>query len=122
MFHWSIYFDRTEINIDSVSMLTEIEIACEFVLSIPLIRLLFISICSQYEQFGDEQDNASAFAIEKALDMLGDAFELNILEHPFVPGMNVLSDRLLTYEPSIRIGVRRIIHEMQQDWKRSIRR
>ena len=79
-------------------------------------------MCVQHQQFGSDHDNDSAFAIEKALKLFGDALEKNFLEHPFFQGMNILPESLLTYEPGIKIGVKKLIQEMQRDWKRNIRR
>jgi len=107
---------------NKVSLSTEIEVAFEYLFSISLLRLLFLTICSQYKQFGSEHDNDIAFAIEKALQYLGDALENNYLEHPFFPNTNILSDTLLTHEISIKIGIKKLIKEMQRDWKRNIRR
>ncbi len=96
--------------------------AFEFVFSISLLRLLFLTVCSQYQQFGAEHDNASAFAIEKALQMLSNALENNYLEHPFFKNANILPDSLLNHDLSIKIGIKKLVKEMQRDWKRNIRR
>jgi hypothetical protein len=107
---------------NKVSLSTEIEVAFEFLFSISLLRLLFLTICSQYKQFGKEPDNDIAFAIEKALKLLIDALENNYLEHPFFKNTNILPDSLLTHEISIKIGIKKLVTEMQRDWKRNIRR
>ena len=98
------------------------EVACEFIFSVSLLRLLFITMCVQCEHFGNDPENATASAIEKALKYFGDALEKNALEHPLFLGRNVLPESYFTYEPGIRIGIKKLIQEMQRDWKRSIRR
>lgn len=118
----SFLFVFSELNPTKVPLLTEIEVACEFTFSIALLRLLFLSVCSQYDRFGNDNENDTAFAIEKALKYFGEALEKNFLEHPFFPGTNILPESLLTYEPGIKIGMKKLIQEMQRDWKRNIRR
>jgi len=105
-----------------VPLSTEIEVAFEFIFSISLLRLLFLTVCSQYQQFGTEHDNDIAFAIEKALYLLSNGLENNYLEHPFFKNTNILPASLLTYEISIKIGIKKLVKEMQRDWKRNIRR
>jgi hypothetical protein len=104
------------------SLPTEIEETFEYFFSISLLRLLFLTICSKYKQFGKENDNDIAFTIEKALKLLCDALENNYLEHPFFKNANFLPDSLLTHEISIQIGLKRLVTEMHRDWKRNIRR
>jgi len=107
---------------NKLSLSTEIEVAFEFLFSISLIRLLFLTICSQYKQFGTEHDNDIAFAIEKSLKLLSDALENNYLEHPFFKNKNVLPDLLSTHDIIIKIAIKKLVTEMQRDWKRNIRR
>ena len=111
-----------EVVQNKISLTNEIEVAVEFIFSISLIRLLFLTVCSKYKHFGGEHDNDTAYAIEKALQILGDALESSYLEHPFLKHVNFLPDCLLTYEVSVKIGIKRLIKEMQRDWKRHIRR
>jgi len=107
---------------NKLSLSTEIEVAFEFLFSISLIRLLFLTICSQYKQFGTEHDNDIAFAIEKSLKLLSDALENNYLEHPFFKNKNVLPDSLSTHDIIIKVAIKKLVTEMQRDWKRNIRR
>ncbi len=107
---------------NKVLLSSEIEVAFEFLFSISLLRLLFLTICSKYKQFGSELDNDIAFAIEKALQIFTDALENNHLEHPFFKNANMLPESLLTYDIGIKIGIKKLVKEMQRDWKRNIRR
>lgn len=100
----------------------EIEIAGEFLFSTPILRLLFLTICSQYQRFGAENDNSNAFAIERALQYFNEALDTNFLDHPFVKSANILPDSLLAHEAGVKIGIKKLVKEMQRDWKRSIRR
>ncbi|CAF3034417.1 unnamed protein product [Rotaria socialis] len=105
-----------------VPLSTEIEVAVEFLFSVSLLRLLFISVCSKYKQFGASYENDLAYAVDKSLQLLSDALENNYLEHPFFTNANFLPDSLSTYEMSVKIGIKRLVKEMQRDWKRNIRR
>jgi hypothetical protein len=111
-----------ELMQNKVPLSSEIEVNFEYLFSISVIRLLFLTICSQYKQFGTEYENDIAFAIERALQYFSDALENNYLEHPFFKNMNILSDSLLTHELSVKIGINKLLKEMQRDWKRNIRR
>lgn len=115
-------FSSLELMQNKVPLSTEIEIAFEYIFSIPLLRLLFLTICSQYKQFGTEHENDIAFAIERALQYFSDGLEANYLEHPFFKNTNILPDSLLTHELSVQIGIKKLVKEMQRDWKRNIRR
>jgi hypothetical protein len=97
-------------------------VAFEYLFSVSLLRLLFLTICSKHKQFGSEFDNDIAFAIEKAFQLFAEALENNYLEHPFFKNTNMLPDCLLTYELSVKIGIKKLVKEMQRDWKRNIRR
>lgn len=86
------------------------------------MRLLFLTVCAKYKQFGAIYENDTAYAIEKSLQLLGDGLERDHLEHPFFKSANVLPESFSTHEMSIRIGMKRLVKEMQRDWKRNIRR
>lgn len=111
-----------EMMLNKIPISTEIEIAGEFLFSTPILRLLFLTICSQYQRFGSENDNSNAFAIERALQFFNDGLETNFLDHPFVKSANILPDSLLAHEAGVKIGIKKLVKEMQRDWKRSIRR
>lgn len=104
------------------SISTEIEIAFEYLFSVSMIRLLFLKVHSKYDKFGSEHDNDIAYAIEKALGLFGEALEIGYLEHPFFPNNNVIPESFLSYELAIKIGMKKLVKEMQRDWKRLIRR
>ncbi|CAF0998684.1 unnamed protein product [Rotaria sp. Silwood1] len=89
-----------KITQNKIPLSTEIEVAFEFLFSISLLRLLFITVCTKYKQFGASYENDIAYAIEKALQLFGDALENNYLEHPFLKNVNFLPDCLLTHEIS----------------------
>ena len=107
---------------NKIPLSSEIEVAFEYIFSVSVVRLLFFTVCSQYKQFGSEHDNDIAFAIEKALQYFSDGIEHNYLEHSFFKYANILPDSLLTHELSIKIGIKKLVKEMQRDWKRNIRR
>ncbi|CAF0774801.1 unnamed protein product [Rotaria sordida] len=111
-----------KITQNKIPLSTEIEVAFECLFSVSLLRLLFLTICTKYKQFGASYENDTAYAIEKALQLYSDALENNYLEHPFLKNINFLPDSLVTHELSIKIGIKRLIKEMQRDWKRNIRR
>ena len=105
-----------------VSLSTEIEVAFEYLFSISLRRLRCLTDYSKYKQCKSELDNDIAFASEKALQIFSDALENNYLEHPFFKNTNILPDSFLTYDIGVKIGIKKLIKEMQRDWKRNSRR
>lgn len=107
---------------NKIPLATEIEVAIDYLFSTPMLRLLFLTMCSQYQRFGSENENSSAFAIERALQYFSTALENHYLEHPFVKSANILPDSLLAHDVSVKVGVKKLIKEMQRDWKRNIRR
>lgn len=107
---------------NKVPLATELEVAFESIFSVSLVRFLFLTVCSQHKQFGATYENDIAYAIEKSLQLLGDGLEKNYLEDPFLKHINILPDSLLTHEMSVKIGIKRLVKEMQREWKRNIRR
>ncbi len=99
-------------NVASLSK--EIELAFESIFSISLLRLLFLTVCSKYKQMGSEHDNNTVYAIGKALQLFINALENNYLEHPFLENANSLPDFFLSNEMRIRIGIKKIVIEMQR--------
>ena len=117
-----LHFACLELMQNKIPLSSEIEVAIDYLFSTPILRLLFLSMCSQYQRFGAENENSNAFAIERALQYFSNALENNYLEHPFVKSANILPDSLLAYEVSVKVGVKKLVKEMQRDWKRNIRR
>ncbi|CAF1149609.1 unnamed protein product [Adineta steineri] len=107
----SITSNNSEFMPNNISLSKEIEMQFESLFSLSLIRLLFLTICSQYKQF----DN---YTIEHALELFNDALENNYLELPFLKNINTLPD----CEINIKHGIKKIINEMQRDCKQQIYR
>jgi hypothetical protein len=103
------------------SLSKEIELAFESIFSISLLRLLFLTVCSKYKQMGSEHENNAVYAIGKALQLFIIALETNYLEHPFLKNANSLPDFFLSNEMRIRFGIKKIVIEMQREWKKTTR-
>ncbi|UJR26538.1 hypothetical protein I4U23_007861 [Adineta vaga] len=90
----------------------EIEDATEVLFSIPLLRLVFLTICFNYKEL--------KLTIADALQTLLNAFENNYFEHPLLKTRNVLPNIFLTYDTNIKSGLIKLIIDMQRDLKRNL--